>query len=441
MATVSCRALCIVRWYEVSRVLGVSSTLATTKNYRNETWCRRWWHISQRSLTLTTSPFAPILSPILAKGMEDSKSSSKETKISRLSKDKTEKSLVVQDVQDAVSDVTVTYHRGLPKITVPLPSRKEHCVFTLKPITHTVRDFIKMLKREDRGIDRAAVTTLDGIRIGSNNTIESLMEEDFRLIINDNEYLVSPPLNHRHTMENIQKLSDVQTLIGQLYETFHVREHYAGMEKQVLAELEAVRLELEPLEQKLQELETTAARRANIFIWMCLVLMSVQFSGLARLTWWEYSWDIMEPVTYFVTYGTTVCWFIYFALTKQEYMLPEVLSRRHLLALHKRAKKSGLDVNLYNMLKDRAYELETTLKIIRGPLHEHQTRVEQQQRERSRSSSSRSPSSSPSPSPSPSPERSLPKKGIFPERDTSKKPVSEEARFNYGWTHKDPRGY
>lgn len=123
-------------------------------------------------------------------------------------------------------------------------------------------------------------------------------------------------------------------------------------------------------------------------------------------------------------------------------MLPEVLSRRHLLALHKRAKKSGLDVNQYNMLKDRAYELETTLKIIRGPLHEHQTRVEQQQRQRERSrssSSSRSPSSSPSPSPSP--ERSLPKKGIFPERDTSKKPVPEGARFNYAWTYKDPREY
>lgn len=37
-------------------------------------------------------------------------------------------------------------------------------------------------------------------------------------------------------------------LIGQLYESFHVREHYATMEKHVLVELEAVRLELEPLE-------------------------------------------------------------------------------------------------------------------------------------------------------------------------------------------------
>lgn len=104
-------------------------------------------------------------------------------------------------------------------------------------------------------------------------------------------------------------------------------------------------------------------------------------------------------------------------------MLPDVMNRRQLISLHKKAKKLGFDLNQYNTLKDRAYELETTLKIIRGPLYEHKNRLERQKRERSSSSSSRSPSSSPSPSPSPSPERTLPKRGIFPQKDTSKKPV------------------
>ncbi|XP_076247002.1 mitochondrial calcium uniporter isoform X2 [Calliopsis andreniformis] len=435
MATVSFRALYVVRWYEVSRVLGVSSTLTRTKNFRNETWCRRWWHISQRSLSLTTSSFAPNLSPMLAKGMEETKAP-KETKT--LTKDKEEKGLAPQNAQDA--DVTVVYHRGLPKITVPLPSRKEKCVFTLKPISHTVGDFIKMLKREDRGIDRAAVLTVDGVRIGSKNTIEMLMEEDFRLIINDNEYLVTPPLHHRHTMESMQNFSDVQMMIGKLYETFQVRECHADMEKQVLVELETIRLELEPLEQKLLDLETTAARQANIVLWTCLVFMCAQFSGLARLTWWEYSWDIMEPVTYFVTYGTTICWVIYFLLTKQEYMLPDVQSRRHLITLHKMAKKAGLDLNYYNSLKDRAYELETTLKIIRGPLYDHQMQLERKKRERSNSSSSRSPSSSPSPSPSPSPERSLPKKGTSSEKNRHEKAIPEE-RLSPASKYKDTRDY
>ena len=45
--------------------------------------------------------------------------------------------------------------------------------------------------------------------------------------------------------------------------------------------------------------------------------MGFQFGILARLTWWEYSWDIMEPVTYFVTYGTIMAMTAYYVVTKQ----------------------------------------------------------------------------------------------------------------------------
>ncbi|XP_012229852.2 calcium uniporter protein, mitochondrial isoform X2 [Linepithema humile] len=304
-----------------------------------------------------------------------------------------------QSAESAGLEVTVAYHRGLPRITVPLPSRREHCSFTMKPITHTVGNFIDMLKTEDRGIDRACITSLDGIRIASSNTIESLLEEDFKLIINDNEYVVTPPLQERCTTEDLQKLGDVQALVNQLHEAFNVREYQVDMERSALAELEDIRLQLVPLEQKLQEIQNAASKRANFFVWTFLIMMSIQFGALARLTWWEYSWDIMEPVTYFVTYGTTMMWFIYYLVTRQEYMLPDVLNRRHLIVLHRRARKIGLDLNLYNSLKERAYELETTLKIIRGPLHDYKTQLQRKQRSRSSSSSSRSPSSSPSPSP------------------------------------------
>lgn len=60
-----------------------------------------------------------------------------------------------------------------------------------------------------------------------------------------------------------------------------------------------------------------AERRTTVLTWVGLGLMSVQFGILARLTWWEYSWDIMEPVTYFVTYGTAMAAYAYYVLTKQ----------------------------------------------------------------------------------------------------------------------------
>lgn len=55
--------------------------------------------------------------------------------------------------------ITIDYYKGLPRITVPLPSRKEKCRFTLKPISNTVGDLTSMIKGEDRGVDRVALSS------------------------------------------------------------------------------------------------------------------------------------------------------------------------------------------------------------------------------------------------------------------------------------------
>lgn len=65
------------------------------------------------------------------------------------------------------------------------------------------------------------------------------------------------------------------------------------------------------------EIEEAAMKRSHFNSYLGLVAMSVQFGALARLTWWEYSWDIMEPVTYFVTYGTAMLGYCYFLATRQ----------------------------------------------------------------------------------------------------------------------------
>lgn len=99
--------------------------------------------------------------------------------------------------------------------------------------------------------------------------------------------------------------------------------------------------------------------------------MSIQFGILARLTWWEYSWDIMEPVTYFVTYGTAMAGYAYYCVTKQEYLLEDVRDRQYLIAMHKKAKKQGLDLLQYNALRRQIVEIEEDLRRLRDPLYLH----------------------------------------------------------------------
>jgi hypothetical protein len=104
-----------------------------------------------------------------------------------------------------------------------------------------------------------------------------------------------------------------------------------------------------------------AEKRSGNLTWLGLGLMSVQFGILARLTWWEYSWDIMEPVTYFVTYGTAIACYAYFVLTRQDYLLPDVRDRQYLLNFHKRARKSEWDISKYNSLKEGICRAEVEL--------------------------------------------------------------------------------
>ncbi|CAB3243367.1 unnamed protein product, partial [Arctia plantaginis] len=249
--------------------------------------------------------------------------------------------------------VIVTYRRGLPVITVPLPSRRELCRFTLRPVSQTVGDLLEQVKAEDRGVERAVALAADErVRIAASDTIESLLETDFRLIINDTEYYVKSPPQERLSQEEVTRLSDVRNLVNQLYEALNVREHQIRKERELRSQLEKLATELQPLEEKRMNLEAETTRRTSALTWVGLGLMGVQFGVLARLTWWEYSWDIMEPVTYFVTYGTAMALYAYFVLTKQEYILPDVKDRQHLLMLHKRAKKIGLDINQYNYLKN-----------------------------------------------------------------------------------------
>ncbi|XP_058462611.1 calcium uniporter protein, mitochondrial [Malaya genurostris] len=268
-------------------------------------------------------------------------------------------------------DVTVKYVRGLPHITVPLPSRNERCQFTLRPVTHSVGNFLEMLKLEDRGVDRAAILNRDGIRIAASCSIETLMDDEFWLHINDRQYYVKPPRREKITSEELTRLGDVQALVAQLYEALNVSEHQIKKERDLTSKLEELNEKLGPLEAKKQELDQKAARRTSALTWIGLGLMSVQFGVLARLTWWEYSWDIMEPVTYFVTYGTAMAAYAYFVLTKQEYILPDVKDRQHLITLHKAAKKAGVNIAEYNDIKRKIAEIEHDLRRLRDPLYMH----------------------------------------------------------------------
>lgn len=251
---------------------------------------------------------------------------------------------------------------GLPHIIVPLPSRNEECVFALKPLTNTVGDFLNMLKDEDKGIDRAVIINENDIRISSSTSIQTLFSQGFSLQLNDKKFLVEPITMDVDFKEDFGKIWDIKHLVGQLYDVLNIEEYRVYKQQALTKQLEDFQAELYPLEQQRDEIIQHADERTKTETWIGLGLMSFQFGFLARLTWWEYSWDIMEPFTYFITYGSAMAGYAYFVLTRQEYLYTNAANRQILSSFHKKAKKHNWDADKYNSIKQKMLAVEAELR-------------------------------------------------------------------------------
>ncbi|CAG0904898.1 unnamed protein product [Cyprideis torosa] len=212
-----------------------------------------------------------------------------------------------------INTVSIHFYRGLPVLVIPLPSRREKCMFIMRPISNCLADLALMLKAEDTGIDR--VTAYDhetGIRICGSTTIESLLDRDFDLVIN----------NRRSVNEPVK-------------------------------------------------LSKKADRSTTVWTWLCLGYLALQYGIVARLTWWEYSWDIMEPITYFITFTTACIGYAYFVLTRQNFDYTDWADRHYLQRFHRAAKKEAFDINKYNELRTAMFEVQNELRRLRDPLQMH----------------------------------------------------------------------
>ncbi|KAJ3400255.1 hypothetical protein HDV05_001192 [Chytridiales sp. JEL 0842] len=86
---------------------------------------------------------------------------------------------------------------------------------------------------------------------------------------------------------------------------------------------------------------------------------------MVRLTWWEYSWDVMEPISYILSACTGIMAYWFFVITKREYTyetLHEITLTSAQQALY---KKKGFDIQKYSdldlrmkMIRDRIRNLE-----------------------------------------------------------------------------------
>jgi hypothetical protein len=252
-------------------------------------------------------------------------------------------------------------------------SRRETCRFTLQPYADTVGDLINRIQQEDKAIEFVQVRNEADELMASATSIDVMMKQNFYLIINSSRYLVKAESTESPVLASHDVNDDVRHLVASLYRTINSDLYLEAQRRYLLARQERLRLQLEPMEKLKANLERKAARRTRCLEWLGLGLMGAQLGFMARLTWWEYSWDVMEPVTYFVGYATAIAVFGYYVITRQDYINPNARDREFLINLYRQSPGTKFDIDAYNSLRTQLSYIERDLERLRNPLDAHLT--------------------------------------------------------------------
>jgi hypothetical protein len=253
-------------------------------------------------------------------------------------------------------------------LSLPLPSRNETCDFVLRPYLQTVSYITASIQTEDRGIESLSFLTADGNRIAGSTPVALVLQSEFDLKINNIKYHVQPSPDVQLPTDCMESFEQLRSEVSKLYSLHNVQQHQLCKDMELRGQLEQLKCELAPLEKKYLKLVEQSSKHRDMMAWGGLSWMSLQFGFLSYLVFWEYDWDIMEPVTYFVGYGTSLLLFTYFILTRQEYGEVSSHDRYYLNFFHRRARKEDFDVERYNQLKEAVAGLRQRMDKLHDPL-------------------------------------------------------------------------
>jgi len=117
------------------------------------------------------------------------------------------------------------------------------------------------------------------------------------------------------------------------------------------------------MHEQYEVLERRATRTVTILGYSVLLFLCCQFALFARLTWWESSWDVMEPVTWLTNVcETIIAGYIYYLFRNREYSNEDfrafLINRR----IRKLARRANFDLQQYESLQQELNNLERHLE-------------------------------------------------------------------------------
>ncbi|XP_057726903.1 calcium uniporter protein 5, mitochondrial-like [Arachis stenosperma] len=125
------------------------------------------------------------------------------------------------------------------------------------------------------------------------------------------------------------------------------------------------REELKRLQEKKEELDVLAHKQVRRILWGGLGFGIATVSLFFRLTFWEFSWDVMEPIAFFTTSTGLIIGYAYFLFTSRDPTYQDFMKRLFLSRQRKLHKRHNFDIDKYNDLRCKCktpLDAKTTLK-------------------------------------------------------------------------------
>ncbi|KAL8172001.1 hypothetical protein V2J09_023805 [Rumex salicifolius] len=113
--------------------------------------------------------------------------------------------------------------------------------------------------------------------------------------------------------------------------------------------------ELEEMEKQKAQIDAKAQLLVRRELYCGLGLMLAQTVGFMRLTFWELSWDVMEPICFFVTSLYCAVGYGFFLRTSTEPSYEGYFKRRFMVKQAKLMREGGFDLDKYERLCEVFY--------------------------------------------------------------------------------------
>jgi len=118
-----------------------------------------------------------------------------------------------------------------------------------------------------------------------------------------------------------------------------------------IAENDPAREELKAMEAVKVDIDRTATLQVRRELWGGLAALALQTAGFMRLTFWELSWDVMEPICFFVTSTYFMAGYAFFLRTKREPSFEGFFRSRFIVKQKRLMKAREFDLRRYSELR------------------------------------------------------------------------------------------